>query len=224
MFNLLVKAQSWGDGRDTMLASRAFDYAEKSLVDRFKPGGQLDLVALAALPTIFVRETYGENQVARVGAITRARMNGRGIALDYTYDHGIPPVPNKIFQEFAADLGIEDFQFSRTHWSVKDADLYRALLRNSQSRRPRPRVFQLAAYENIEPSLLSAMMPFDSGFDAVYATLRATAEAACLRCVRADDIWVNPAVIQDCPDPGGEWRLSDRPTPRSVCEGRQLLG
>jgi hypothetical protein len=123
-------------------------------------------------------------------------MNGRDIALDYTYDHGIPPVPNKIFQEFAADLGIEDFQFSRTHWSVKDADLYRALLRNSQPRRPRPRVFQLAAYENIEPSLVSAMMPFDSGFDAVYATLRATAEAAGLRCVRADDIWVNRAVIQ----------------------------
>jgi hypothetical protein len=48
MFNLLVKAQSWGDGRDTMLASRAFEYTEKSLVDRFKPGGQLDLVALAS--------------------------------------------------------------------------------------------------------------------------------------------------------------------------------
>ena len=46
---VIVKGQSWGDGRDTMLASRAFEYTEKSLVDRFKPGGQLDLVEIFAL-------------------------------------------------------------------------------------------------------------------------------------------------------------------------------
>src|SRR5271166_6145950 len=56
-FNLIVKAQSWGDGRDTMLASRAFEHTEQSLIDRFKPAGQLDFAALAALPTLFVQET-----------------------------------------------------------------------------------------------------------------------------------------------------------------------
>ena len=61
-------------------------------------------------------------------------------------------------QGFAPDLDIEGFQFSRTHWSVKGADLYRALLKNSQPRRPRPKVFQLAECENMEPGLVSAMM------------------------------------------------------------------
>jgi hypothetical protein len=82
-------------------------------------------------------------------------------------------------------------------WSVKDVDLYRTLLRNSQPRRQRPKVFQLAEYENIEPSLVSAMMPFNPSFDDVYATIQRTAKTVGLRCRRADDIWENPAVIQD---------------------------
>ena len=117
--------------------------------------------------------------------------------LTNTYDQSIPAVPNKVLQGFASDLDIADFQFSRTHWSVKDADLYRAPLRNSQPRRPRPKVFQLAEFENIEPSLVSAMMPFHPNFDAVYATLQGLATSVGLRCRRADDIWENPAVIQD---------------------------
>ena|ERR1700730_18255480 len=44
---------------------------------------------------------------------------------------------------------------------------------------------------------MSAMMPFHPSFDAVYATLQRTAHAVGLRCRRADDIWENPAVIQD---------------------------
>jgi hypothetical protein len=80
---------------------------------------------------------------------------------------------------------------------VKDADLYLTLLRNSQPRRQQPKVFHLAENENIEPSLVSAMMPFDASFNAVYAALQRTAESAGLRCRRADDIWENPAVIQD---------------------------
>lgn len=193
-----MKYSSWADGRDTIPSARTFEYTEQSLVDRFKPEGQLDLVALTALPTLFVQETSGQgNQVARVGTITRARINGHNIALEYTYDLAVPAIPNQILQGFAADLDIEDFQFSRTHWSVKDVDLFRALLRNAQPRRQRPKVFQLAEHENIEPSLVSAMMPFHPSFDAVYATLQRTAQAVGLRCRRADDIWENPAVVQD---------------------------
>jgi len=58
-------------------------------------------------------------------------------------------------------------------------------------------VFQLTEYENIEPTLVSAMMPFHPHFDRVYATLKTVAEAVKLHCRRANDIWENPAVIQD---------------------------
>ena len=41
------------------------------------------------------------------------------------------------------------------------------------------------------------MMPFDAAFDAVYITLKNVAEQAGFRCNRADNIWENPAIIQD---------------------------
>lgn len=198
MFNLIVKGNEWADGRDTILGARVFEHTEQPLIDRFKPGGQLDLAAVAALPVLFVQETFGQgDQVARVGTILRARLSGWDVALEYAYDPGIPPIPNRLLQTFAGELEITDFQFQRTHWSIKDTDLFRALLRNMQPRRNRPTVFQLANPEAIEPTLVSAMMPFHPSFVAVYETLQRTAQAVGLRCRRADDIWENPAVIQD---------------------------
>ena len=198
MFNLLVKFAPWGDGRDTIPTGRVFEYTDQTLIDRFKPKDQLDLSGLSALPALFLEEFSGQgNQFARVGTITRARVAGQNVALEYSYDLSIPPISNRTLKDVAADFDIQDFEFHRTHWSVKDIDLFRALLRNSQQQRPRPRVFHLAEPENIEPKLVSAMMPFHPSFDAVYATLKSTAEAAGFRCRRADDIWENPAVIQD---------------------------
>ena len=91
MFNFLVKFDPWADGRDTIAYGRAFEHTEQSLVDKFKPEGQLDLVGLSALPTLFAQETSGlKDQVARVGTITGARKNGTMIALEYSYDLRIP--------------------------------------------------------------------------------------------------------------------------------------
>lgn len=113
------------------------------------------------------------------------------------YDPEIPPIPNSILEGYAGELGITPGQFSRTHWSIKDADLFRTLLRHQQPRRARPRVFQLVDPEAIEPSLVAVMMPFASEFGPVYQALQEAATAVGLRCRRADDIWENPAVIQD---------------------------
>lgn len=198
MFNLLVKSVEWANGRDTVIAERAFEYTEDALVSRFKPNGQFDFAALSALPTLFIQETSGQrDQVARVGTITRARTSGQNILLEYAYDADIPSIPNSVLSTFATDLDIEDFEFYRRHWAVKDVDLFRVLLRSSQPRRQRPSAFRIAEHENIEPSLVSAMMPFHPSFDAVYSALQNIAKAAGLRCRRADDIWENPAVIQD---------------------------
>jgi hypothetical protein len=198
VFNLLVKYTSWADGRDTMPQARAFEYTSEELAIRFCPGAQHDFPALAALPTLFVQETSGlGEQVAHVGTITRARLNGRDIVLEFTYDLGIAAIPNHVLLRSAVELDIDKYEFSRTHWAIKDVDLYRTLLRNSHPRRQRPRVFQLTEYENIEPSLLSVMMPFHPDFAVVYEALERAASTVGLRCRKADDIWENPAVMQD---------------------------
>ena len=198
MFNMIVKYNAWADGRDTISAGRVFEHTEDHLVAQFKPNGHLDFLSLVALPTLFVQESSGQgNEVARVGTITRARLLGSNVTLDYAYDLGIPGIPNRVLQGLAGDLDIDDFQFSRTHWSVKDTDLFRVLVRGAQPKRQKPTVFILPDHENIEPTLVSAMMPFHPGFDRVYGALQAVAGEVGLRCRRADDIWENPAVMQD---------------------------
>jgi hypothetical protein len=199
LFNLLVSGSGWADARDTMPASRAFEYTDATLIDKFKPQGNFDVAALISLPTMFLEESTGRGngQAARVGTITRVRVSGRDLALEYFYDSSLPSLTNDIVASFAADLDIEDFEFSRTHWSIKDVDLFRILLRNMQPRRQLPKVFQIADPERVESTLVSAMMPFHPGFDAVYAALKDAAETAGFHCRRADDIWENPAIIQD---------------------------
>lgn len=198
MFNLLVKGAGWSEARDSMPYSRVLEYTEGYVKEQFSVASNINLEALTKLPSIFLEETYrGENQVVRIGTITRARRSGNDILLEYFYDPTIPPLTNIQLQELAAELDIENFEFSRTHWAVKDVDLYQILLRNMQPRRQQPRVFTISDPEQIEPSLVSAMMPFHPSFDDVYSTLQDIASSFELRCRRADDIWENPAVMQD---------------------------
>jgi hypothetical protein len=198
VFSMIVKGNAWADGQDRFPSSRIFEYTDAALATRFRPNGVLDIAAISQLPTVFVEETNGRgDQVARVGRIVGGHTVSREVVLEYVYDTSIPPLTNRQFQTFAAELGIADFQFSRTHWAVLPGDLFRSLLRNLQPRRSRPTVFQLQDPEVIEPTLVSAMMPFHPSFAPVYEALKGAATACGLRCRRADDIWENPAVIQD---------------------------
>jgi hypothetical protein len=198
MFNLLVSGSGWADSRDTMPSGRIFEYTDPEIVSRYRPENQIDFRALIALPVLFLEEISPPlDQPARVGFINRARLSGGDVALEYTFEPAVPPLTNNQIRELAQELDIENFEFSRTHWAVKDVDLFHVLLRNAQPRRPAPRVFQLAEPENIEESLVSVMMPFHSSFDGVYAAIANATTAAGLRSRRADDIWENPAIIQD---------------------------
>jgi hypothetical protein len=192
-----MQYQPWGEGRDTASVGRLFEYTDDEVTARFKDGDKLLLNNLIQLPCIFMREGT-EDQIAHIGTITRARITGRELAIEYTYDLDIPPIFNSTIFASRTDYDMpHEFEFSRTHWAVKDVDLYRVLLRNFKPRRKRPSVFTIPENEKIEPTLVSAMMPFDAGFSAVFECLKASAENVGLRCRRADDIWENAAIIED---------------------------
>lgn len=196
MFNLIVNGAGWEEGRDTFLASRVFEGTDANLVQRFRPNGQLDVAALIALPTIFAEEGDGD-EIARVGTINRIREDGRDLVIDFTYDPRLPGIRNRQLLNLRHDLDIGQYELTRTHWAIKDEELFRPLLANAHPRRQRPRAFTIPDHETIEPLLVSVMMPFAQQFDTVYTAMQAACEGANLRCRRADDIWENPAVIQD---------------------------
>ncbi len=197
MFNLVMRWFDWNEVQGSLPLARLFEYTEQALVDQFSQNGQPDLGALARLPCLFMNEGTGA-EVCRVGTIARTRIVGREVVFDYVLDPDVPPLENSLIHanRLALDMP-QDFEFSRNHWAVKDVDLYRVLLRTVRPRRQRPTVFRIEDHERIEPELVSVMMPFDAGFASVYDSIRAAAEGAGLRARRADDIWENPAIIQD---------------------------
>jgi hypothetical protein len=75
--------------------------------------------------------------------------------------------------------------------------LFRVLLRHRPLAAVSPKVFRLNEPEEVDDALTSVMMPFDSRFDDVYATLKEAADGLHLKCLRADDLWEHAAVIQD---------------------------
>lgn len=198
MFNFLVNIGGWTEPRGVMLASRTFEWTERDIAQSFYGDAGLDLAKVIQLPTLFAEETTHQDQeFARVGQITHARISGRNIELQFTLEPLIRPISNSLLIEIGLELGIEAGELSRTHWAVKDADLFKALLRHTRPTRSAPRVFNINDPEITEQVLVSAMMPFDAGFNPVYAAIQGAAEDSGLRCRRADDIWENPAVIQD---------------------------
>ncbi|PZU05995.1 MAG: hypothetical protein DI605_20510 [Sphingomonas sp.] len=202
MYNLLVRGAGWSargrdlQGRDTLGLDRIFEATEERIGEAYHNGDRLAFDRLLTLPCLFMTEGRDRGE-ARVGTIIRARAGGRDVMLDYVYDADVPPLANELLFERLADFDIGRDEFTRTHWAVKDVDLYRALLRTVRPRRQRPTVFTIEEHERIEPALVSAMMPFDAAFAGVYASIQEACEAVGLRCRRADDIWENPAIIQD---------------------------
>ena len=196
MFNLLVQGSAWDGRRGKVSHGRVFEYTEDHLARRFTEGEKLNLEPLIQLPCLFMEEGTGD-QLARVGQITSARRSGGDILIEYGFDLDIRPIPNATIFATKTDFDISQFEFGRTHWAVKDVDLFRILLRLSIPQRRYPKVFCIPENERIEPSLVSVMMPFGDGFAPVYQSLGEAAEAVGLHCQRADEIWEDPAIIQD---------------------------
>jgi hypothetical protein len=197
MFNLLMFNVNWLSGNVTVPIGRMFEYTDDHITAQFQASGNALLDRLSSLPCLFCEEGTTD-ETAYVGQLNRARIVGRDVSLEISFDTEVPPLQNCMIHAHRAELHMpHDFEFSRNHWAVKDVDLYRFLLRNVRPRRQRPTVFQIPEHENLEPTLVSAMMPFDASFNEVYAAIHLASENAGLRCRRADDIWENPAIIQD---------------------------
>lgn len=198
MFNLIMRGvTNWNTGRETMSLDRIFEYTEPHLSAYFKPNNSLLLEQLIKLPCLFMQEGT-RDELAYVGQINRARIVGKEVSFEYTLNTEVPPLQNSLIYANRAELDMTiDFEFSRNHWAIKEVDLYRFLLRNVRPRRQKPTVFQIAEHENIEPTLASAMMPFDLSFNQVYETISNVCQSVGLRCRRADNIWEHAAIIQD---------------------------
>ncbi|GIM96854.1 hypothetical protein [Paractinoplanes toevensis] len=193
MYNLIVGFQ---DGE--AFPSRVGEHTDEVVWAYVAPAGRLDTSRLLNLPALVMPETgLGDEQIARVGSIESLALSGRNYRFKFVPNALVPPIPSERIEAAAGRLGITDWEFQRTHWAVKDVDLYRVVHEDIVDSRPAPKVFRLPTMSTRERDLVAVMMPFDSRFGPVQETLRQAAADVGLRCLRADDIWDHHVVMDD---------------------------
>lgn len=202
MYQLLMTGyMGWTGTRGKMNRTRVFEHTDDDLKERFKPGGvtgTLDVADVRGIPALFAGETYGDQpQFVRLGSITNVTTVGNDYQVEYVYDVDVPPITQARLIQLAPELAIDEWEFSRNHWAIKDVDLYRVLLKSGVKPTPRePTVFQLAP-PPIDENLVSVMMPFAANFANVYTAIQGVAGELGMTCQRADDIWIHTHIIQD---------------------------
>ncbi len=165
MYNLLVGFPAGVADR-----SRVVEHTDDAAQAYVAPSGQVDLARLIHLPTLVMPEIGDSRakQVARVGHI-------EDLVVSTSKHYGFRFVPNPMVPEFATDrvqeiadrLQITQWEFSRTHWAVKDVDLYRVLQESLTGIKLAPRVFRFPTEVARDADLVAVMMPFDARFNAV---------------------------------------------------------
>lgn len=195
MYNLIVAGGTRNSQQSTISNTRVFEHTTDEISVLFKPEGELDTQAVMNLPTLFMQEGTGD-EIARLGWLSRIALNGGNYEFHYMFDPGVPPMTNAEVFSLSTELRMDDWEFSRNHWAIKDVDLSYVLLSQRSTRTPTPTVFQLSD-NPVSRNLVSLMMPFSGDFDRTHTAIKATVEAEGYECRRADDFWLHAHIIQD---------------------------
>ena len=107
----------------SVLGARIFEYTDDPIKQRFTGNDGPDFDALREFPCLFTYE--GLDVVASIGRISEVRAQNRRLEIAYTLIADLPKFrlnEERIFQ--ALGMGSNQGERYRTHWAVKDVDLF----------------------------------------------------------------------------------------------------
>lgn len=202
MYNLLIGPMESYLPKSRLLHEGTDDHLKQYLTQLNTQGAsEPKLDKLLNLPTLLMPEAgwHHYEQVARIGHVSTLTRNRMSSTFTFTFkaNPATAPIPVEHIEKAAALLEIAEWEFTRTHWAVKDVDLYRILDEHVPGVRPRPEVFDIPLHATPESDLVAVMMPFDNAFSPVYEAMKEGIEAAGMRCLRADDVWEKDHVLDD---------------------------
>jgi hypothetical protein len=129
MFNFLVTASdgAWNLPGYEYPRGRFLEYTSDEIASSFREQKELQLKALMELPCLFAYE--GTDEPMRVGRLksVKLRNNGTLIYIQPEFDLQIPPISFERIEPLQTALDIRDWELNRTHWAIKDEDLFDVL-------------------------------------------------------------------------------------------------
>lgn len=127
MYNLLVTAMygAWDKGFYEYDKSRFLEYTNDDIASVLKELSESHIENLKSYPCLFAYE--GEDSDVRIGYLTAIRERGRNLLIEFEFQQDIDPIPFEQIQPIAPLLDIRGWEMNRTHWAVKDEDLFKRL-------------------------------------------------------------------------------------------------
>lgn len=129
MFNFLVTSVdgAWEHPGYEYERSRFLEYTSDDIAASFRELKAAQIEALLNLPCLFAYE--GTSEPMRVGRLksVKLRSDGRLLFVAPELDPAVPPIPFEAIKPLQATLDIRTWELSRTHWAIKDEDLFQVL-------------------------------------------------------------------------------------------------
>jgi len=127
LYNLLVTASdgAWDLPAYEFDHTRFLEHTADTLQSKYKKLTAASIEELKAFPTLFAYE--GSDGQVRVGYIRRIKERGRSLLIEYEFDETIKPFSFEVLLPYRVKLDIGDWEMNRTHWALKDEDLFEIL-------------------------------------------------------------------------------------------------
>ena len=121
MYNVIMQGIQWKpQGRWELEQSRVFEYTELSIKNEYKN----NLNRLREFPCLFSCEGY--NDYGSIGWIRAIQLLGRSVYITYQFDDSFPKFPIDSEKKYSL-FGVLDWEVNRTHWAVKNGNLFEIL-------------------------------------------------------------------------------------------------
>lgn len=128
MYSLLVSHQfkDWDGGTFRFDKSRFLEYTTEPIKEQLRTLSLEAIECLKSWPCVLMEEGRAE-ELVRIARISDLRDLGREIRLTVNLCPSKAPILNDHLWRIRDELDIEQFEFSRNHWAVKERDLLSVL-------------------------------------------------------------------------------------------------
>jgi hypothetical protein len=128
MFNFLVTASdgAWDLPGYEYDRGRFLEYTSDDITASFRELKDPQIKALMEMPCLFAYE--GTEEPMRVGRLKKVKLRTGGrLYVEPAIDFTVPPIPFERIKPLQVALDIRGWELNRTHWAIKDEDLFTVL-------------------------------------------------------------------------------------------------
>ena len=145
MYNLIIGYLGPNDIENEVIisASRFLEYTDSETQMRYRNLTPDAIREIKSFPALFMQEHYADG--AFIANIVNITSSGRDYRITFERVQSASVIPPNEIERLALELGIEDSEFYRTHWAIKNTDLYRVFSENKVDEKPDTEILDFIA-------------------------------------------------------------------------------